>query len=110
MSEAKCTPGDWFYQKDDPTPARYPYFGIYAGSQRIASMTQHADKARPCTVLKSEEEAEANAKIMTAGKRLAGLLAETILYVEEAEQFHHAGARDLSKKIKKILAEIGHEI
>lgn len=56
------------------------------------------------------DEREANAVLFTAAPTLAGLLAETISYVEEAEQFHKPTARELSKKIKTILAEIGHPV
>lgn len=52
------------------------------------------------------EQAEANARLIAQSPNLLDLLTESLMYVEECEEFHKESCRTLSKRIRAAIEAI----
>lgn len=94
---AKFTPGPWII--DDSSDQ----IEINTDSHNWSAIaTLHANSEGRREV--SREEAEANAKLIQDAPELLELLTLALPSVEESEEFNHPSKRNLSRRIREMIA------
>lgn len=98
------TPGPWTHDPEVTDP------DTLNTAPEVSATLPNGDTRYICRMFGTDpqviEESQANARLIAQAPNLLDLLTESLMYVEECEEYHKESCRTLSKRIKAAIEAI----